>query len=71
MSDEYEFEVRDDRIHCDGCESRVRQALGRVDGVTRVDASHETQRVRVSVADGGPARDEIARKLGEIGFPAS
>lgn len=71
MSRSDEFEVHDRRIHCDGCEGRIVRALGRLDGVTGVEASHETQRVRVSVADGGPGREAIARKLAEIGFPAS
>lgn len=71
MSKTYDFEVHDKRIHCDGCESRLTHALGQLDGVTSVEASHETQRVRVTVEDGGPARDAIARKLVDIGFPAS
>ncbi len=71
MSTDYELEVRDRRIHCDGCEGRITHALGRLEGVTHVEASHQTQRVRVTVAEGGPGRDEIARKLARIGFPAS
>lgn len=67
---DYEFEVTDGRIHCDGCEGRVSHALGRIEGVTRVEASHETQRVRVTVKEGGPRRADIARRLREIGFPA-
>lgn len=71
MSRSYDFEVHDRRIHCDGCEGRITHALSRLDGVTSVEASHETQRVRVAVEDGGPAPDEIAHKLAEIGFPAT
>jgi len=71
MSRSYDFEVQDRRIHCDGCESRITRALTRLDGVTLVEASHETQRVRVTVEDGGPAREAIAHKLAAIGFPAA
>jgi copper chaperone CopZ len=70
MGRDHEFEVQDRRIHCDGCESRIKHALGRIEGVTAVEANHETQRVRVSIADGGPLPEQIARKLADIGFPA-
>lgn len=71
MSTSYDFDVQDRRIHCDGCEGRITHALSRLDGVTSVEASHQTQRVRVTVQDGGPARETIARKLAAIGFPAA
>ncbi len=71
MSTDYEFEVQDARIHCDGCEGRIRHALGRIDGVTSVEASHQTQRVRVGVDEHGPGPEQLVRKLTQIGFPAS
>ncbi len=70
MSKSYEFEVLDRRIHCDGCEGRISHALRRLDGVADATASHDTQRVRVTVDDAGPQRDAIEAKLAAIGFPA-
>ncbi len=71
MTRSYEFEVHEGRIHCDGCEGRIISALGRLDGVTSVEASHETQRVRVGVEDRGPEREVVARRLADVGFPVS
>jgi copper chaperone CopZ len=39
---------------CDGCAGTVREALGEVAGVERVDVTLEEKRARVTVAEGTP-----------------
>jgi copper chaperone CopZ len=39
---------------CDGCADTVREALGEVAGVERVDVTLEEKRARVTVAEGTP-----------------
>lgn len=35
-------------MHCEGCESRVQRALGRLNGVRRATANHQSGEVRVA-----------------------
>ncbi len=38
-------------MHCCGCENRVKNALANVDGVIKVEASHESGEVKLEVQD--------------------
>lgn len=42
---------------CEGCENRVKNALGNIDGVESVTANHTTGKVVVT------ANDEVAKEL--------
>ena len=45
-----QFEVvGEEKIHCEGCEARIANALRRLPGVANVEASAETQRVSVAI----------------------
>lgn len=43
-------------MHCDGCENRLQKALGRLDGVRRATADHNSGEVRVAF---DPARINV------------
>lgn len=64
----HEFAVQENAIHCEGCESRIANALKRVPGVRNVRASAATQRVRVT-ADDSVARAQLEERLRAIGYP--
>jgi copper chaperone CopZ len=54
-------------MHCDGCESRVKNVLSKMQGVTRAEASHKTGEVEVRVT---PAASEevIKEKVEGLGY---
>jgi len=52
---------------CGGCEENVEDALGAVDGVTRVEADHEADSVEV-VVEGGVSDDAIRSAIEEAGY---
>lgn len=66
---QHDFVVQDDRIHCESCEQRITNALGRLPGVREVHADHRTQEVRVE-ADDHVTSGQIRDRLGKIGFEA-
>jgi copper chaperone len=57
-----------DGMSCEGCENSIQSALGALDGVSAVDASHEAKTVKVDhdadVTDEAALRDAIE----DIGF---
>ena len=57
-----------DGMSCEGCENSIQSALGALDGVSAVDASHEAKTVKVDYDAG--ATDEAALKdvIEDIGF---
>lgn len=52
---------------CDGCEATVENALGALDGVTRVDADNEADTVDV-VAGADVSDDELATAVTDAGY---
>lgn len=56
-----QYELTVEGMSCTGCEETVSHAVGRVEGVRRVNADHETGRVEVTADDGTEAdvRDAI------------
>lgn len=63
--------VGEERMHCGGCESRVANALGRLDGVREVAASARDQRV---VVRGDASRLDaggIVARLAQLGYQAT
>lgn len=52
---------------CGGCENRVKNALETVDGVKKVEASHKTNTVKVTVKE--PVDENILKdKIINLGF---
>lgn len=56
-------------IHCDGCESRIRTVLGRIEGVRAVAADHRTQTVTIRFDPRRVDQRRLAGELTRIGFP--
>jgi copper chaperone CopZ len=55
---------------CGGCENAVKRALGRLDGVVDVSASHVQQRVDVTYDSGKVTPEAIRHKIETIGYQA-
>jgi copper chaperone CopZ len=53
---------------CGGCENAVKRALGRLDGVVDVTASHADERVSVIFDAGRVTPDAIAEKIRAVGY---
>lgn len=56
-------------IHCGACESAIRKALTRLDGVTDVDADAASNRVSVSYDAARTDPAAIAERLATAGYP--
>lgn len=64
-----QFEVvGEEKIHCEGCEARIANALGRLPGVAEVQASAETQRVRVTIDPAQTNEKAVRARLAQIGY---
>ncbi|MBI4336313.1 MAG: heavy-metal-associated domain-containing protein [Chloroflexi bacterium] len=63
-----EMKVLDNGIHCDACEARIQNVLGRLPGVLRVRADHRTQKVSVAIDLGRLSPQEVRQRLVAIGF---
>jgi len=69
MTTTVQFEVLgEEKIHCAGCESRIAAALGRVPGVEDVQASAETQQVKVTIDPSRTKEDEVRARLEKLGY---
>ena len=55
-------------MSCGGCENAVQRAVGAMPGVTQVTASHRDNAVRVTFDPAAISRDDIARKITQIGY---
>ena len=56
------------KIHCAGCEERIRHALRRLSGGKDVQASAETQQVVVSFDPARVTPDQVRAKLEWLGY---
>jgi copper chaperone CopZ len=54
-------------MKCGGCENRVKNAVGAVDGVKSVDASYKDKIVNV-VAEDSASVDEVKEVIADLGF---
>lgn len=69
MSTTVQFEVvGEEKIHCAGCESRIATALGRLPGVEDVQASAETQQVKLTIDPARVSADELRVRLEKLGY---
>lgn len=57
-------------IHCAGCESAIRQALGSIDGVVDVLPDQRANEVWVRFDEAKVSADRVTAALAEAGFPA-
>lgn len=55
-------------MHCDGCESRVEKALGRLDGVRRASADHSSGEVRVAFEPARTSAQELRDCIERAGY---
>jgi Cu+-exporting ATPase len=58
-----------EQIHCGGCETAIRKALTRMDGVRDVTADSATNQVSVSFDESQTSDQEIGARLTTAGFP--
>ncbi len=63
--------VGEQKIHCEGCEQRVGNALRRLPGVENVETSHKTQDVRVQVDPAQVSAEQVQAKLDQLGYEAA
>ncbi len=55
-------------LHCDGCESTVEKAVGRLAGVERVSASFQSGQVEVDYDEAVTNEQEIRSLIEEAGY---
>ena len=53
---------------CGGCENAVKRALGRLEGVATVEASHAQQSVSVTFDPGTATLDAIKERIAAAGY---
>jgi copper chaperone len=53
---------------CGGCENAVKRALGRLEGVSEVTASHVEEKVGVSFDSAMVTPDQIRARIAAIGY---
>ncbi len=64
-----ELEVVGQRtIHCDGCERTIERGLSQMDGVVRVEPSHETQRIDLAIDSEKVSLVKVRERLHELGW---
>jgi copper chaperone CopZ len=56
------------KIHCEGCESRISNALKRLSGVRDVKASAQNQLVVVTVDPAEVGSDQVRARLEQLGY---
>lgn len=54
-------------MKCGGCENRVKNVVGAVDGVKSVDASYKDKIVNV-IAEDSASVDEVKEVIADLGF---
>jgi copper chaperone CopZ len=69
MTSTFDFIVTgEEKIHCEGCESRISNALKRLAGVRDVKASAENQRIAVTVDPAETGPDQVRVGLERLGY---
>lgn len=61
-----QYELQVEGMACTGCEENVTTALEQVDGVHRVEADHEADRVEITADEG--TEDEVERAIHNAGY---
>jgi len=60
--------VGETKINCAGCEERIGKALKRLPGIEQVQASAQTQQVKVVVDSSQTTPDQVRTKLEQLGY---
>lgn len=63
--------IGEEKMHCAGCESRVRLALSRLAGVQEVLANAKTQNIAVVINPDQVTTEEVQAQLKDAGFEAA
>jgi copper chaperone len=66
--EQIQLTVRDQAIHCDGCESRIEKMVREMPGVLRVSADHRSQEVAVTADTERTSIPAIREKLAAAGY---
>lgn len=64
-----EISIKVKGMMCGGCENRIKNAVGEISGVERVEANHETGIVKV-ISNIDIKRKTIEDTINDIGFEA-
>ena len=57
-----------EKMHCEGCETRVSNALRRLPGVRDVQASAATQQIAVTIDPSTVSRQQVCARLQQLGY---
>jgi copper chaperone CopZ len=60
-----------EEIHCGACETSIRKALTRLDGIKEVDARAATNQVTVTYDENQVAPEAVAERLATAGYPVT
>jgi len=60
--------IGDQTIHCQGCENTIRRGLKQLPGVRRVEPSHKTQRIELTLDTDQTTLDAACDKLNWMGW---
>lgn len=58
----------EEKMHCAGCETRIQNALKRLDGVYEVQASTDEQEIALSINTDKVGADQIEQRLEQLGY---
>ena len=62
-----EIVLKVEGMMCEGCENRIKNAVGAIDGIVDVSAKHDTGVVKV-IAKENVTEDMIKERIEDIGF---
>lgn len=62
-----ELELKVEGMHCVGCENRIKNVVGNIDGVKEVKANHETGIVRI-ISKKDIDKSEVKNKIENLDF---
>lgn len=62
-----EIVLKVEGMMCEGCENRIKNAVGSIDGVVDVSAKHETGVVKVITKE-NVTKDTVKERIEDIGF---
>lgn len=62
-----ELELKVEGMHCSGCENRIKNVIGSIDGVKEVEANHETGIVRI-ISKKDIDKSEVKNKIENLDF---
>lgn len=58
----------EEKIHCEGCETRIRNALRRLEGVHEAIANADKQEIALSIDSDKVAAEQVELRLQQLGY---